>query len=113
MAIRMSGLSSGLDTEAIVGALMSAQSLKKTKLTQQKTKLEWKQTKWQELNTKLYKLYSEQVSKLQLQSSYMTKKASVSDESKAKVTATSKAANGSYTMELSLIHVSISYRLRH
>ncbi|MCI5882697.1 MAG: hypothetical protein MRZ84_01500, partial [Eubacterium sp.] len=25
---------------------MSAQSLKKTKLTQQKTKLEWKQTKW-------------------------------------------------------------------
>ena len=47
MAIRMSGLSSGLDTEAIVGALMSAQSLKKTKLTQQKTKLEWKQTKWQ------------------------------------------------------------------
>ena len=33
MAIRMSGLSSGLDTEAIVGALMSAQSLKKTKLT--------------------------------------------------------------------------------
>ena len=106
MAIRMSGLSSGLDTEAIVGALMSAQSLKKTKLTQQKTKLEWKQTKWQELNTKLYKLYSEQVSKLQLQSSYMTKKASVSDESKAKVTATSKAANGSYTMEIKNIATS-------
>ncbi len=49
MAIRMSGLSSGLDTEAIVGALMSAQSLKKTKLTQAKTKLEWTQTKWKEL----------------------------------------------------------------
>ena len=29
MPIRMSGLASGLDTEAIVGALMSAQSLKK------------------------------------------------------------------------------------
>ena len=57
MAIRMSGLSSGLDTEAIVGALMSAQSLKKTKLTQAKTKLEWTQTKWKELNTKLYKLH--------------------------------------------------------
>lgn len=103
MAIRMSGLSSGLDTEAIVGALMSAQSLKKTKLTQEKTKLEWKQTKWKELNTKLYKLYTEQVSKLQLQSSYMTKKATISDETKAKITASAKAVNGSYTMEVNNI----------
>lgn len=103
MAIRMSGLSSGLDTEAIVGALMSAQSLKKTKLTQAKTKLEWTQTKWKELNTKLYKLYSEQVSKLQLQSSYMTKKATSSDETKAKITASAKAVNGSYTMEVNSI----------
>lgn len=106
MAIRMSGLSSGLDTEAIVGALMSAQSLKKTKLTQEKTKLEWKQTKWKELNTKLYKLYTEQVSKLQLQSSYMTKKASCSDETKAKITATTKAVNGSYTLEIQNIATS-------
>lgn len=106
MAIRMSGLSSGLDTEAIVGALMSAQSLKKTKLTQAKTKLEWTQTKWKELNTKLYKLYSEQVSKLQLQTSYMTKKATSSDETKAKITATNKAVNGSYTMEIKNIATS-------
>lgn len=106
MAIRMSGLSSGLDTEAIVGALMSAQSLKKTKLTQEKTKLEWTQTKWKELNTKLYKLYTEQVSKLQLQSSYMTKKASCSDETKAKITATTKAVNGSYTVEIQNIATS-------
>ena len=103
MGIRMSGLSSGLDTEAIVGALMSAQSLKKTKLTQAKTKLEWTQTKWKELNTKLYKLYSEQVSKLQLQTSYMTKKATASDETKAKITASAKAVNGSYTMEINNI----------
>ena len=103
MAIRLSGLSSGLDTEAIVGALMSAQSLKKTKLTQAKTKLEWTQTKWKELNTKLYKLYSEQVSKLQLQTSYMTKKATSSDETKAKITASAKAVNGSYTMEVNNI----------
>lgn len=103
MAIRMSGLSSGLDTEAIVGALMSAQRLKKTKLTQAKTKLEWTQTKWKELNTKLYKLYSEQVSKLQLQTSYMTKKATSSDETKAKITASAKAVNGSYTMEVNNI----------
>ena len=103
MGIRMSGLSSGLDTEAIVGALMSAQSLKKTRLTQAKTKLEWTQTKWKDLNTKLYKLYSEQVSKLRLQTSYMTKKATASDETKAKITASAKAVNGSYTMEINNI----------
>lgn len=106
MPIRMSGLSSGLDTEAIVGALMSAQSLKKTKVERQKTKLEWKQTKWAELNTKLLKLYNEHVSKLQLQSSYMTKKTSVSDPTKASVTANNKAANGSYSLEIKNIATS-------
>ncbi len=106
MGIRMSGLSSGLDTEAIIGALMSAQSLKKTKIEQSKTKLEWKQTKWAELNTKLNKLYQEQVSKMYLEASYMTKKASVSDPDKASVTANTKAANGSYTMEIQHIATS-------
>lgn len=106
MGIRMTGLVSGLDTEAIVGALMSAQSLKKTKVEQAKTKLEWKQTKWSELNTKLLALYNNHVSKLQLQSSYKTKKATVSDESVAKVTAGTNAANGSYTMEVKNIATS-------
>ncbi len=106
MGIRMSGLMSGLDTEAIVGALMSAQSLKKTKVERNKTKLEWKQTKWQDLNTKLLKLYNEQVSKLRLQSSYATKKATVSDSTKASVTAKSTAVNGSYTLEIENIATS-------
>lgn len=100
MGIRMSGLSSGLDTEAIVGALMSAQSLKKTKIEKSKTKLEWTQTKWADLNTKLYKLYTEHVSKMRLASSYQTKKATVSDPTKANVRAGNRAVNGSYTMEI-------------
>lgn len=100
MAIRMTGLSSGLDTEAIVGALMSAQSLKKTKIERSKTKLEWKQAKWAELNKKLLKLYDTQVSKMRLQSSYMKKKASVSDPTKASITADVGAVNGSYMLEI-------------
>lgn len=106
MGIRMSGLSSGLDTEAIIGALMSAQSMKKTKIERSKTKLEWKQTKWAELNTKLLKLYKEQVSKMQLQASYMTKKTSVSDPDKVSVTANSKVANGNYTLQIEHIATS-------
>lgn len=100
MAIRMSGLSSGLDTEAIVGALMSAQSLKKTKISNAKTKLEWKQTKWNDLNTKLKKLYNEQISKLQLTSAYKTKKATVSDPTKASITANTNAVNGNYALKI-------------
>lgn len=100
MAIRLSGLSSGMDTEAIVGALMSAQSLKKTKVSNAKTKLEWKQTKWADLNTKLKKLYNEQISKLQLTSAYKTKKATVSDPTKASITAKTNAVNGNYTLNI-------------
>lgn len=100
MPIRMSGLMSGLDTDAIVKELMSVQSMKKTKVVQAKTKLEWKQTKWADLNTKLTSLYNNFVSKMQLSTAYKTKKATVSDPTKASVTANTNAANGSYTMEI-------------
>ena len=73
MGIRMSGLSSGMDTEAIVKELMSAQSMKKNKVVKAKTKLEWTQTKWSELNTKLTGLYNNFVSKMQLSTAYKTK----------------------------------------
>ena len=100
MPIRMSGLVTGLDTEGIVKELMSAQSLKKTKVVKAKTKLEWKQTKWADLNTKLTNLYNNYVTKMQLSTAYKAKKANVSDTSRAKVTAGLNAVNGNYTMEV-------------
>ena len=95
MAIRMSGLVSGMDTESVVEQLMEAHKLKKTKVENNKTKLEWKQEKWKELNTKLYKLYTDQVSKMRLQSTYKTKKVSSSNESAITATASSSAPAGS------------------
>lgn len=100
MGIRMSGLSSGMDTEAIVKELMSAQSMKKNKVVKAKTKLEWTQTKWSELNTKLTGLYNNFVSKMQLSTAYKTKKTKVSDATKASVAAKTSAANGNYSMEI-------------
>lgn len=100
MGIRMSGLSSGMDTEAIVKELMSAQSLKKNKVVKAKTKLEWTQTKWADLNTKLTGLYNNFVTKMQLSTAYKTKKTTISDTSKASVSAKTNAVNGSYTMEV-------------
>lgn len=106
MPIRMSGLMSGMDTEAIVKELMSAQSIKKNKVVKAKTKLEWKQTKWSDLNKKLTNLYNNFVTKMQLTTAYKTKKATLSDDSKAKVSAGTNAVNGNYTMEVTNVATS-------
>ena len=54
MAIRLSGMISGLDTDSIVEELVSAYSIKKDNLVKAQTKLEWKQDAWKEMNTKVY-----------------------------------------------------------
>ena len=100
MSMRLSGLITGMDTEALVGQLMSAQSLKKKKVTDAKTKLEWKQTAWKDLNKKLTSFYNGSVSKMRLSSSYNLKKATLSDSSKASISASSNAVVGNYTMEV-------------
>ena len=101
MAIRMTGLTSGLDTESIVAALMEAQKSKKTKVENKKTKLEWTQTIWSGLNKKLYSFYTDYAGKMRFQSSYLTKKAASSDSSVLTATAKSSAANGSYSVKVS------------
>ena len=101
MAIRMTGLTSGLDTESIVAALMEAQKSKKTKVENKKTKLEWTQTILSGLNKKLYSFYTDYAGKMRFQSSYLTKKAASSDSSVLTATAKSTAANGSYSIKVS------------
>ncbi|WP_033168604.1 flagellar filament capping protein FliD [Clostridium sp. KNHs205] len=100
MAIRMSGMISGLDTDSIIKELMSAKSAKKTKLVQQKTKVEWKQEIWSDLNTKLYKLYTDQLSKVRLAGNYATKKVTSSNENMVTATASASAGSGSHTIEI-------------
>lgn len=101
MAIRMTGMVSGLDTESIIQSLVEAQQTKNKKTTDKKQKLEWKQEIWKELNTKLYNFTTNTISKMRLQSSYGTKKVSNSNESKVKVTASSSAPLGSQTLQIS------------
>ena len=100
MALRMTGLMSGLDTESIVSALMKAQTMKKTKVDNKKTKLEWKQEAWSNVNTKLYNFYKGSLSKMRLQSAFLTKAASSSNTTKLTATASSTAANGTYAVKV-------------
>ena len=100
MGIRMTGMISGLDTESIVAALMSAQKTKKTKIENKKQKLEWKQEIWASLNTKLYSFYNTSLSKMRLQSGYNVKTASSSDSTKVKATVDNSAASGTYKIKV-------------
>lgn len=85
MAIRITGMYSGLDTESIINELASAQSYKKNKLVKAQTKLSWKQDAWKSLNTKIYSFY-QKLDDMRLQSSYLKKKTVVSNPNAIKVT---------------------------
>ena len=105
MPIRLSGLASGLDTEALVGALVSAYSYKKEKYTKAQTKLSWKQDAWKTLNSKVYSLYTE-VGNMRYSSNYAIKKATVSDTTKATATASGNAINGTQSLEVKKLSTS-------
>lgn len=84
MAIRITGMYSGLDTESIINELASAQSYKKNKLVKEQKKLSWKQDAWKSLNTKIYSFY-QKLDDLRLQSSYLKKKTVVSNSNALRV----------------------------
>lgn len=97
--IRASGMVSGLDTESLVQAMVSTQVSKKEKLQKAQTKLQWKQDAFKSLNTKVYGLYSK-VGNLRFSNAYNMKKTTVSDTTKAQVTASNTAVNGIQTLQI-------------
>lgn len=103
MPVRLSGMVSGLDTDSVVKALMSAQTYKKTKIEASKQKLEWKKELWSEMNTKIYDFYKSTLSKMRLQSTFKTKTATSSDASKITATAGSAASEGTYRIKVKSI----------
>lgn len=99
MPIRITGMNSGLDTEALVSELVSAYRKKTEKYEKAQTKLSWKQDAWKTLNTKVSSFYSSLTS-LKYSSAYNLRTATVSDSAKAAVTAGTSAINGTYTLKI-------------
>jgi len=93
--IRFGGMASGLDTESIVKQLMQVQRMKVDRYAQQKQTLEWKREDYRDINTKLLTLRNT-VFDLQLESSFMGKKVTSSDESILKATAKNTAVEGRF-----------------
>lgn len=90
---RMTGMSSGLDTESIVTALTSSYQTKVDQAKKDQTKLEWKQDAWKDMNTKIYSLYSGKLSAMRFEKNYSKKSTTVSNNALS-VIAGSNASNG-------------------
>lgn len=100
MAIRVSGLISGLDTDSIVQELVSAYSKKKEKYEKAQTKQEWKMDSWKTMNSKIYGFYTSSLSDMRMSTAYSMKTSSVSNSNVAKVTASSNAVNGTQKLKV-------------
>lgn len=100
MAIRVSGLISGLDTDSIVQELVSAYSTKKEKYEKAQTKQEWKMDAWKTMNSKIYGFYTSSLSNMRMSTAYSLKTSSVSNSNIATVKASSSAVNGTQKMKV-------------
>ncbi len=96
---RVSGMMSGIDTESVVKAYVQNYIDKKTKIQQSQTKLSYKQEAWKGLNTKVYSLYNK-VGTMRFTNSYNLKKTTVSDSTKATVSASSNAVVGTQSLKI-------------
>lgn len=100
MAMRMTGLISGLDTETIIQQMISGHKTKVENAQKEQTKLKWKKEAWASLNTKLYSFYTGALSNFKSVGTYKSKKVEASDSSKVKVTGSNNAVNGVHTLSV-------------
>lgn len=99
MPIRVTGMNSGLDTDAIIQELVSAYRSKGDKIKKQQIKLSWTQDKWKSLNAKVLNLYKS-LDSMRFTAGYNMKKTTVSNTSKATVTASTNAVNGTQSLKI-------------
>lgn len=100
MPIRLSGMQSGLDTEALVSALVLSYRTKKEDYEKAQTKLSWKQDKWKTINTKITNFYTGTLASNKLTSAYNLKKATINNSSYATVSASTSAVSGTQTLKV-------------
>ena len=99
MAMRMSGLISGLDTDSLIASLVSARRQKVTNMQGDKTKAGWTQDIWKDLNKDLTSLRTKAMN-LRFTSDWTKKTTNVSNPAKASVITTDKAVNSVQSLKI-------------
>ncbi len=100
MSIRIAGMASGMDTDAMVQDLVKAYKTKGDKNVKNQKRAELKQDKWKDLNKKIKNFTGKYVANMQYSSYYSSKKTTVSDSTKASVIASDGAITGSQSLEV-------------
>lgn len=100
MSIRITGMNSGLDTDAMVQELVNAYSKKTETYKGSQKKLQWKQDAWKELNTKVKSFVSKSLSNMRFSSSYQKKITSASNANVASVVTSDNAVNGRQSLKV-------------
>lgn len=100
MAMRVTGMMSGMDTESIIQELVAVRQTKVDDVKKEQTKLEWKQEAWKELNTKIKKLYTGSLSALRYQSAYNKKATKVSNSNLVDVVTGDGAMNTVQSLQI-------------
>ncbi len=100
MTIRITGMNSGLDTEAIITELASARSVKVQNIQKEQTKLSWKIDAWKELNTKIYSFYTDVLSDMRFDSAYSKKSTKISNPNAVSVVTGGAAVNGVQSLKI-------------
>ena len=100
MAMRITGMNSGLDTESIIQELVAVKRTKVDKAKKQQTSLQWKQDIWKDLNSKLKNLQSKYLSNMRFSSEYNKMTTTLSKSSVASVVASANAVKGQQTLKV-------------
>lgn len=100
MAIRLSGMMSGMDTESLIAQLVEAKGTKVNEAKKAQIKANWKQDAWKDLNKKLKNLQSKYISNMRYHSAYSKKTTKVSNESAVSVITGGNAVDGVQTLEV-------------
>lgn len=99
MAIRLSGLASGMDTETVIKKLLSIEQTKVDREKQKKQILEWKKEDYRDINTKLLALRTAAFD-VKLDATFTAKKVTSSDDKTVTATADGKAIPGIYNIKV-------------
>ena len=100
MAMRLSGLMSGMDTESLIAQMVEAKKTKVTKAVKAQKSLKYKQDAWKTLNTQIMGLYNKSLSTMRFQSAYMKKTTKVSNSSVVSVITGENAMNGVQSLKV-------------
>lgn len=100
MAMRLTGLMSGMDTDSMIQELVAGRKKKVDTVKKDQIRLNWQQDAWKDLNKKLKNLQSKYLNNMRFSASYSKKATNVSNSSAVSVLTGESAVNGVQSLEI-------------